>query len=150
MYFCWKWKIITRYFILFQYCLKLHIETDHPDYEKYTELSYKCLNCTYVYPSYLKIQEHFYEAHPESKMYRCPHPGCCKIYKVLKYIKLHLKKPHPTMKPDNFDVQPCEICGITLKSTKALNQHMIMKHRREKLGYMCRICKERFQSIEQR
>lgn len=69
---------------------------------------------------------------------------------MAKNVKFHLKKPHVTLQPENFDLQPCETCGVKLKSQRAMSVHMAIKHRREKLGYMCKICKERFQTMEQR
>lgn len=104
-----------------------------------------------TFPTYPQIERHFRSDHPESTTYSCPQPGCYKTYKQLKYIKAHLAKPHVTTdRPELFATEPCDVCGAAMKSVRSYNAHMLTKHRKEKLGFMCKICKERFQTVEQR
>lgn len=130
--------------------LKLHIEEEHKNYQKYNKVSYKCNHCSTVYPNILTLREHFGSSHSSMKLYCCPYPYCYKHFKLAKNVKYHLKKPHINVQPENYELTPCEACGITLKSKRAMSVHGVVRHRRDKLGYMCKICRERFQTIEQR
>lgn len=113
-------------------------------------MSFKCNHCATVYPNVSTLREHFGNNHPTLKLYCCPYPNCYKHFKLAKNVKFHLKKPHINAQPDSFELTPCEACGINLKSKRAMSVHGVVRHRRDKLGYMCKICKERFQTVEQR
>lgn len=88
--------------------------------------------------------------HPDSKIYLCPVPNCHKTCSHPKYIKIHLKTPHKSKAKVSAKPEPCDVCGKVSKSLRAASIHKLMKHNRDRAGFQCRICRERFNTNEQR
>lgn len=65
----------------------------------------------------------------------------------------YFKEKHKKSKEKNlavFTPKPCEMCGKHLCSQRSAKIHYRMKHTGERIGFGCRLCSERFDTIEKR
>lgn len=125
-------------------CLNQHIRRQHSGELNHSFVSYKCNQCSLLYPVFHLLEEHFKTQHPLSVVFRCPH--CDMPLKTKKILKRHIKSQHEVDQN-----QQCPICGKMLHSKRAIALHIRFKHHNDnKLGFKCRICQQRFNNKEQR
>lgn len=113
----------------------------------FEDLSYICKKCGSTFPNLFLLRCHFFNKHTTLVVYRCV---VCQItLRTKKSLKIHYNSLHADK---SKDLHSCNECGKDLTNLRALKAHIRLKHGKNnyKQGFRCRLCNEKFLSIESR